>query len=601
MSDPRSRPPATPPPLPPDGATGEWSSATAADRQVSPDSPTVTSSGQPAVGPAGELGIPNPFGRYAVQRLLGRGGMGAVFLAHDTQLERPVALKIPTFRGALSPAQKERFLREARSVAALRHPHICPVFDVDEEQGILYLTTAYIDGHTLATGLKGGPMDPTRAAELIRKVALGMEEAHERGTIHRDLKPANIMIDADGEPVVMDFGLARKAEDEGEALGDSRPPTTATDSGLTQVGSILGTPAYMPPEQARGDLAAIGPRSDVYALGAVLYECLTGRRPFDGPDTASVIQKILHVPPPKPGRYVPGLDPALERVCLTALAKDPADRYPSMAAFAAALKDVIDPELKVVEPPPLPPEARGRRRKPGRHPLKTLGCVGLALTVVLAACVGAPTLAIWWLIDRASDKFKEINQAQHEADAEWETIRALWQPPPADAGPDALFPATLAGGYHRVRHDQEGADAELGITLAGRRAVYVGPDGEECEVRAYRCPDEEAKKVEDRVQAFVQSVQTGTAVPGPGSKRKQVVYTTSNTANRTFTWGFNDTLGQHQEYGKLWYGHGWLFWFKATAPLKIEYFPSKYLMEVWKTAGNPPKAPDPPKAGRKKK
>jgi serine/threonine protein kinase len=547
------------------------------------------------------LGIPNPFGRYTVQRLLGRGGMGAVFLAHDTQLERPVALKIPTFRGALSAGQKERFLREARAVAALRHPHICPVFDVDEEQGVLYLTTAYIDGHTLATHLKNGPMEPTRAAELIRKVALGMEEAHERGTIHRDLKPANLMIDQDGEPVVMDFGLARKAEDEDDPRADSRRPAGPADSGLTQVGSILGTPAYMPPEQARGDLAAIGPRSDVYALGAVLYECLTGRRPFDGPDTASVIQKILHVPPPRPREYARDLDPALERVCLKCLAKDPVDRYPSMAAFAGALKDVIDPELTVVEPPPLPPEARDRRGRRRRNPLKTLAWVCLILTLIVGICVGIPTLAVMWVIDRASDKFKELNQAQRDADNEWQSIVTLWQPPPADAEADVLFPATLQGGYRRLRHDREAADAELGITLPGRRGVYASQDGDECEARAYRCGDAEAQAVQAKVQAFVQSVQNGTAAVGPDSKRKKVVYTANDTGRRTVAFGFHDSLSQNQEYGKLWYGHGWLFWFRTAAPLKIEHFPPKYLMEVGKKAGTPPKAPDAPRATKKGK
>ncbi|HKB05424.1 MAG TPA: serine/threonine-protein kinase, partial [Gemmataceae bacterium] len=185
MSDPHSRPPATPPPAPTDGPTGVWSA----------DSPTVTSAGQSPVGPGGEPGIPNPFGRYTVVRLLGRGGMGAVFLAQDSQLDRPVALKIPTFRGALSDAQKERFLREARSIAALRHPNLCPVFDAGEEDGVLYLTMAYIDGHPLSTLVERGPVAPEKAVELVRRVARAMHVAHAHGTVHRDLKPANILID----------------------------------------------------------------------------------------------------------------------------------------------------------------------------------------------------------------------------------------------------------------------------------------------------------------------------------------------------------------------------------------------------------------------
>src|SRR5262245_22188061 len=161
MTDPRSQPPATPPPVPKDAATGEWSALTARETPIDADSPTITASGQRP--PAVEFGISNPFGRYTIDRLLGRGGMGAVFLAHDTQLHRPVALKIPNFSGALTDAQKERFFREARAVAALRHPNICPVHDADEEQGILYLTTAYIDGQTLSTLTERGPMPPDKA------------------------------------------------------------------------------------------------------------------------------------------------------------------------------------------------------------------------------------------------------------------------------------------------------------------------------------------------------------------------------------------------------------------------------------------------------
>ncbi|MBO0699910.1 MAG: serine/threonine protein kinase, partial [Zavarzinella sp.] len=560
---------------------------------------TVTSAGQPPVGPEGEPGIPNPFGRYTVTRLLGRGGMGAVFLAHDPQLDRPVALKIPTFRGALTAGQKERFLREARSIAALRHPNLCPVFDAGEEQGVLYLTMAYIDGQPLSALVERGPVAPEKAVDLVRRVARAMHVAHTHGTVHRDLKPANILIDRSDEPVVMDFGLARRAQWADDSREDGIAPA---DADLTQFGSVIGTPAYMPPEQARGDVAAIGPRSDVYSLGVILYELLTGRRPFSAPDTAELIRKIENDPPPPPSEFYPWLDRKLEAACLKALAKDPAGRFDTMAAFEQALKDAVDPELKVVLPPPLPPRADQRRpKKRGRHPLKKLAWIAVALTLIVGICVGIPTLAVVWIIDRASDKFKEITQSQREADSEWETIRSLWQPPPADAGPDLLFPPTVPGGFHRLRHDQDATDAELGITLPGRRAVYTGPDGEQYEVRAYRCPDEEAQKIQAHVQTFVQSVQNGTAGATPGSKRQQVVYTSSNSVNRTLTFGFHDSSSQNQEYGKLWHGHGWLFWFKTATPLKIEYFPSKYLMEVWKKGSVPPTPPGAPKVTGKGK
>ena len=582
MSEPR--PPATPPFLPTD-ATGEWSSVTAR-ATIPSDNPTLTASGHGAA--RGELGIPNPFGRYTITRLLGRGGMGAVFLAHDPQLDRPVAIKIPTFRGSLSASQKERFFREARAVAALRHPNLCPVLDVDEEQGMLYLTMAFIDGQTLATQLSKGVMEQTSAGKLIRRVARAMQAAHEHGTIHRDLKPANIMIDDSGSPVVMDFGLARKGEtDEQDEPAAATTPSTVVDAGLTQMGSVLGTPAYMPPEQATGDLNAIGPRSDVYSLGAVLYECLTGKRPFEGPDTASVIKKILNSPPPRPREHVEGIDPALEAVCLKALAKRPEDRFESMEAFATAIQDAIEPKLEFVAPPPLPTRGIGRPEKRKRW-VSPVGCFALVACLMLT-CIGGSTLGIWWLIVRVTDKVKEMTQMAERSNTEWDAISSFWQPPPANAELHVLFPANLQNGFRRTRNDQSVADEELGITLGGQRGVYTGQAGEEIEVRAYLCSEAEAKQIQGRVQKFVTSVQQGSPDVPRDSMRKKVVYTSNNSTHRTVTFGFADSMNQDHEYGKIWYGQGWLFYFKTKAPLLIESFPSSYLMEVGKRASSTPK------------
>ena len=465
----------------------------------------------------------------------------------------------------------------------MRHPNICPVYDVDEENGTLYLTTAYIDGKTLAIVLKDGPVESMKATKLIRQIALAMQVAHEHGTIHRDLKPANIMIDPAGEPVVMDFGLARKGEVEDDRPTEATPATTTQhDAGLTQMGSVLGTPAYMPPEQAIGNLTAIGPRSDVYALGAVLYECLTGRRPFDGPDAASVIQKILHVPPQRPREFVRDLDAGLERACLRAMAKDPADRFASMADFAAALTQVIDPKLELAAPPPLPVRQRPVQRKRWFSPMTCLLITGMLLTV----CVIGPAGAVWWLVNRVTDKVKELQQLSERSNAEWEALAAIWQAPAADADLNSLFPATVPNGFRRATTDTEVADAELGLTLPGQRAIYVGPNGEEIEVRAYRSPEPEAKAIQTKAQAFVKSVQDGSAGNRGGSNRKKVVYTASNSSTRNVTFGFSDTMNGNQEYGKIWYSNGWLFYFRTSASL-IESFPSKYLIEVGKQASTP--------------
>lgn len=267
--------------------------------------------------------IPRKFGRYRIQDCLGRGGMGAVFRAHDTQLDRTVALKVPFLVGD-DAGTRERFYREARAAAALHHANICPVYDVGELYGVPYLTMAFVEGRSLAKALEAGqPFSPQQAALLVRKLALAMQEAHARGVIHRDLKPSNVILRPDGEPVVMDFGLARRGEDH------------QTD-GLTRQGDVIGTIEYMSPEQFEGDNAAVGPASDVYALGVVLYEMLTGRRPYEG-STAGKVASILLKPPPRPSELRPGLPAQLEEVCLKAMAKQPAERYPTMAQLAAAL------------------------------------------------------------------------------------------------------------------------------------------------------------------------------------------------------------------------------------------------------------------------
>lgn len=563
-------------PVPSDLATGDWSADTAH---------------YPADGSEG-FGIPNPFGRYAIQRLLGRGGMGRVFLARDTQLDRLVALKVPTFHGTLSASLKQRFFREARAIAALRHPNICPVHDVDEEKGTLYLTMAYIDGQTLAMLLRDGPIEQFKAAELIRRVAIGMQAAHEHGTIHRDLKPANIMIDPAGEPVVMDFGLARRDAELAEPA--VQLPTTS-EVGLTQMGSVLGTPAYMPPEQAVGDLTAIGPRSDVYSLGAVLYESLTGRRPFDGPDAAGVIQRILNFPPVAPRDIIGSIDVDLERVCLKAMAKRPEDRYGSMAEFAAAIKDVLDPEFVAAVPPPLPEPPRPRRRvKRGRRKVSRLVWVLVTLGSVMIV-VGVMTYAVWVVVGKVQDTVKDVNNtihgmspAQQQSRVEWDVITAIWQPPPADAGVDVLFPPNLEVGYRRIAVDQDVIDEELGITLAGQRAIFTGPQGD-IEVRAYRCPEAQARAIQANVQAFVQSVQEGRA--RAGGSRKRVIHSRNNAATRTVNYGFVDGNNQNEEWGIVWYGRGWLIHFKSGSQELMEFFPSKYLMEIGKLVQPPKQEP----------
>src|SRR5260370_6246500 len=223
--------------------------------------------------------LPEQFGRYRILRKLGQGGMGTVYLAHDSQLQRRVALKVPHIDADAGPGVLQRFYREARSAATLNHPNICPVYDVGAHDDIPFLTMAYVEGQTLAAMIEDGQPLPERAAiRIASTLAQALYEAHSRGVIHRDLKPANVMMNPRNEPVVMDFGLARQAN-----RGAARQ---------TGAGAVIGTPAYMPPEQVRGEVDAMGPGCDIYSLGVILYQPLTGRVPFEGP--------VAAVPDPRP-------------------------------------------------------------------------------------------------------------------------------------------------------------------------------------------------------------------------------------------------------------------------------------------------------------
>lgn len=271
-------------------------------------------------GDVARLGSDAPrtqFGRYRIVEELGRGAMGAVYLAHDEQLDREVALKIPKFDSEMNSGLLERFYREARAAAALQHSGICPVFDVGELDGQHYITMAFIKGRPLRDFTKSSKrQEGKQIARAIRKIAMAMAEAHDHNVVHRDLKPANIMINEKNEPVVMDFGLARRSTE-----GEER---------LTHTGTVIGTPAYMSPEQVDGDNDHVGPHSDIYSLGVICYEMLTGRLPFQG-NLMSIFKQIATVEPPAPNEIHHDIDPSLQAICLSMMAKKIEDRPASMS------------------------------------------------------------------------------------------------------------------------------------------------------------------------------------------------------------------------------------------------------------------------------
>ena len=331
--------------------------------------------------------LPAEFGRYRVLSLLGQGGMGAVYLAEDTQLGRKVALKLPSF-DVSETKRLERFVREAKASAGLQHPNICAVHDAGVIAGRPFISMAYINGKTLDDAIDPDrPMNAKRAVEIVRKIALALQDAHENGIVHRDLKPANVMMSAKGEPVVMDFGLAKN-------LGEF----DERESKLTQPGAVMGTPSYMSPEQVRGDIEQIGPATDIYALGVMLFELLTGRTPYGG-SMGLVLARILTAPVPPLREFRPDADVRLEAICQQAMAKDIAERPASMAMLAAQLGEYLKhadavpviatllrevPFDDLVEVPVTKKvrAKRTRKAKPARWPM-IVGSVVLGLLLVV--------------------------------------------------------------------------------------------------------------------------------------------------------------------------------------------------------------------------
>jgi serine/threonine kinase PknH len=431
-----------------------------------------------------ESRVGSQIGPYRLRRLLGKGGMGEVYEAEDTVKDRVVALKLLPESASHDPVFRKRLQREAHSAGRLQEPHVVPIHDYGEVDGLLYVDMRMIDGTDLRKVLKRfGPMTPARAVAIVRQIASALDAAHESGVMHRDVKPENIILTRDDFAYLVDFGIAN----------------AATDEKLTELGTAVGTYAYMAPERFTHDEVTY--RADVYALTCVLHECLTGSQPFSGDSVSVVITAHLMQPIPKPSQQRPGIPRAFDKVIAKGMAKNPAERYASAGDLAIAANNALSgrdqdqaatilqrgqdatppptypptpppvPPPFATTPPPLPP---GPPRPGNKVPWILIAAAGGILVVVFGA------LGIWWLVKSGDSPSASTATSLETTEAPDTTTRRAPRTTTADGNPqsfDSRLMAVLPRGYEdgvcEAAHPP--ATGALATVDCGQSSIAGGP------------------------------------------------------------------------------------------------------------------------------
>jgi serine/threonine protein kinase len=398
-----------------------WSSHQSDLSAFPPNEAATVDSGQPV--PVGAGTTIRYFGDYELLEEIGRGGMGVVYKARQVSLNRVVALKMILAGQLASESDVRRFHTEAEAAAQLDHPGIVPIFEVGQHEGQHYFSMGYVEGQSLAVRVAAGPLPPREAAEVVQSVAEAVEYAHQKGVLHRDLKPANVLLDESRERRAESseparIGSARPGGSPLSALG-SRPRITdfglakrmTAEAGPTTTGQILGTPSYMPPEQASGRLDEVGPASDVYGLGAVLYTLVTGRPPFQSANPLDTLRQVREAEPAAPRLLNAGIDRDLETIILKCLAKEPAGRY-------ATARELSDDLARFLSGQTIRARPVGRSQRLWRWCRRNPVVAGLTAAVAVVLLAGAATSTFFALQAnrRAGDAVREKDRADAKAD-----------------------------------------------------------------------------------------------------------------------------------------------------------------------------------------
>jgi predicted Ser/Thr protein kinase len=467
--------------------------------------PSKTVGNVAPASPADVYSIPG----YEVLRELGRGGMGVVYLARQARLGRLVALKMLLAHRHAAPAHQARFQAEVEAIGRLRHPNLVQVYEVGEHDGRAFFSMEYLDGGSLEEKIAARPQPPREAALLVELLARAIHTAHQHSIIHRDLKPANVMLTADGCPKISDFGLAKRLD---------------VSSGPTHTQHVLGTPSYMAPEQASGRSREVGPGTDVYSLGAILYQMLTGRPPFQGESAMDVARQVLEFDPVAPRRLQASVPVELETICLKCLQKHPAQRYQSAADLADDLRRYCAGEPIAARPiSSLGRLAKWARRRPA--------AAGLVAVICLTGC--AALAAGSWFTHRLSTELQTTERAKRDLNRA--LARQVAEGLSGDLRQLEMVPQSMAALLARQVAWKEGVleDWTRSLVLKDKRVFALCVAFEPGQFRAARAYDDYCLYVHEHGDGVLTKQLLPPDYPPPFSYRQSAWYTAPKAAKRS--------------------------------------------------------------------